>query len=788
MTDHALRVLEYHTALAQLEPYVQTAYGHEHIEHLKPSTDVDWIERELDFVSDAMAFLGRYDLTFGGIRHIRPQVTKAEKDFLLEPRDFLDISDLVRSSERVRKALVGTGKRRDVDETGPAEGQVRAAAQEIADMAKLSEAIRRVIADSGDVLDSASTALGKIRGQIRTNQARIQDRLNAIVSGASYRDALQDPLIVMRNGRYCVPVKSDHKSAVKGIVHDRSASGATLFVEPIAVVEAGNKLAELAIEEREEVERVLRALGKTVAEYADDLLTTIDALGRLDWAFARARYAYDNRANRPTINRHGRVSLVDARHPLLSGDVVPIDIDIGDKFRCVVITGPNTGGKTVTLKTVGLLTLLMQSGIPVTASDRSEMSIFRNVYADIGDEQSIAQSLSTFSSHITNIASMMRFVDARTLILLDEIGAGTDPAEGAALGKALLSHLMEAGAVVLATTHYGELKEFAITHPGIENASVEFDTVTLRPTFRLRMGIPGESNAITIAERLGLPTAITDDARSRMGTRHESMEGVITQLKRDQQESEDGLRLIRRRLKELEDHERDLEAELVRTKEQSRRAITEAEDRATQIIYRAETQVEDAIKSMKKQGTQEAAKTARQVIREARRELMAQTENPATETPDHLPDIAPDDLVQVGVGGPIGRVLDVSDDRRTATVALSGKRVNVETTRLVPQADPQKVAKSSASAKIEMRKTMTTPIELSLRGMRYDEAAIELERYLDDVVLAGYEKVRIVHGKGTGALRKLVSDTARRHSGVKSSQICAPEYGGEGATEIVMKD
>jgi DNA mismatch repair protein MutS2 len=790
MNEHTLRIVEYREALAQLEPFAHTCYGLERIARLQPTADPDWIERELDFVWQAREFLERADLTFGGIREIRPQIGKAEKDFLLTPQEFLDIFDLTHAAMRIRTALLGAGRgRREQDVEHRAVGHVREAAADISDLSALGDESRSKVSDSGEVPDSASPQLAKIRTQIRTRQARLQDRLNSIITSATYREALQDPLIVTRGGRYCVPVKSEHKGKIKGIVHDRSQSGATLFIEPAAVVEHGNKLAELAIEERDEVERILRELGRTVASYADELRRAVDAIGRLDWAFARARYSFERKAARPRINRGGVVRLVDACHPLLTGEVVPIDLEVGEGARCLVITGPNTGGKTVTLKTVGLLTLLMQSGVPVTASDETELCVFRAVYADIGDEQSIQQSLSTFSSHITNIARIMADVDDRTLVLLDELGAGTDPAEGAALGKSLLINLMDAGATTLATTHYGELKEFAITHPGIENAGVEFDVVTLRPTFKIRMGIPGESNAITIADRLGLPKPVIEEARRQFGAPRESVEGVIVQLKRDREESAEGLRGISERLRALEARERELEDELKRTKEASRRSLVGAQERASQILSQAESAVEDAIREMRKDRTTESATRARGVLRDARRRL---SESIAAEREGEGPreplSLVPGDLVQVGTGGPVGRVLDVDEDQKTALVAMSGKRVSVEIGRLVRCEDTEVAKKSRRSGSMEMQKTLSTPFELNVRGMRYDEAEFELERYLDDVVLAGYEKVRIVHGKGTGALRRLVAEVARKHGGVKSSQLCPPEQGGDGATEIIMRD
>jgi DNA mismatch repair protein MutS2 len=778
VNSHTLRVLEYRAVLSKLEPYVQTAFGKEALDELVPSRNAEAIAAQLDLVWEARQYLETGDLRLGGARDIREPVAAARRGSLIAPQDFLAISDFCRAADGARRALA---KKK---ETFP---RLCAIASGIADHASLREKIEGCIGDRGEVVDSASPKLSKIRKELRTCHSRIQDKLNSIISSAAMGDVIQEALVTTRDGRYCIPVKSEHKSSFGGIVHDKSTSGATLFMEPQSVVELGNKYRELEIDERDEVERILRELGTHVAVEADALESSIDAIGELDFAFARAAYSWDQKCVRPALNARGYLSLRDARHPLLAGDVVPVSISVGGESRALVITGPNTGGKTVSLKTIGLLTLMMQSGIPVPAAEGTEMSVFGKVFADIGDEQSIEQSLSTFSSHINNIAAMAKSVDSESLVLLDEIGAGTDPAEGSALAKAILTFLLEKDAVAVATTHYGELKEFAVVTPGVDNASVEFDIETLQPTFRIRMGIPGESNAITIAERLGLRSEIVESAQRLMGEDKESVERLIAKLRQGQRETEEGHLEIKRRLRELEESKAQLERRLSQQSLSAERALKAAEEKAHDMLAGAERRVEEALKELKKKDrTLESAKRAERALREARSELAGAVPKIDAKGIKRGPEPNIGDLVQLSAGGAIGRVLEIEGE--TAQVAVSGKRLKVPVDSLILREAADAVAESKGTVKIEMRKTVTTPLELKLIGMRADEAAHLVDKYIDDAFLAGYEKVRIIHGRGTGTLRNVVWELLRASPHVKSFQLADRAAGGEGATMVVFKE
>jgi DNA mismatch repair protein MutS2 len=778
VNPHSLRVLEYKTALARVEPYLQTAFGRELLDRLQPSTDPETISAELDLVWEAREYLETGELRLGGAKDIRKAVGAAMKGSLVPPQEFLDVADFCRAAERARRAFA---KKR---ESFPRLSRIAAT---ISDLKGLQEKIESCIGDRGEVVDSASPKLAKIRKELRTCHCRIQDKLNSIISNVSMGEVVQEPIVTTRDGRYCIPVKAEHKSALGGIVHDKSTSGATLFVEPASVVELGNRHRELQADERDEVERILRELGESVARESDGLLGSVSGVGQLDFALSRAEYSFSARCVRPEINTRGRISLREARHPLLSGDVVPIDISVGGESRALVITGPNTGGKTVTLKTIGLLTLMMQSGLPVPAGEGTQMSVFSKVFADIGDEQSIEQSLSTFSSHMNNIAEMAGSVDSKSLVLLDEIGAGTDPAEGSALAKAILLFILRVGAVAIGTTHYGELKEFAVVTPGVDNASVEFDIETLQPTYRIRMGIPGESNAITVAERLGLRPEIVDSAKTLMGEEKESVERLITKLREGQRETEEGHLEIKRRLRELEESKSALERELAKQAQDAKRALREAEEKAHEMLAKAERRVDEALRELKKKDrTLESTKRAERALREARSELARDLPGldggGAIEGPE--PGIG--DLVQISVGGPIGRLLDI--DQETAHVAVSGKRLSVPKGSLIVGETAEAAAESRGTVKIEIEKTVSTPLELNIVGHRADEAAEAVDKYLDDAFLAGYEKVRIIHGRGTGALKNVVTRCAQASPHVKSFKPADRGSGGDGATVVWLKE
>ena len=536
MEEHTLRVLEFEKVVSRLQDQAACAIGREVAGLSYPTTDLETAKRKQQETSEARAIL-QYEgnIPLGGIEDVRGFVERAGIEALLQPHELLSIVGTLKASSRLGLFL---------EKLKPKYPILGDLGGEIERFGSIEAAISGAIASSGEVLDSASATLGRVRSELRVAHSRLAEKMNSFIQSSQYRTAIQEPVVTIRGDRYCIPVKSEYRGQIPGIVHDSSASGATLFVEPTAVVELGNRRKQLAIKEREEVEKVLAALTAKVGESSERILATLNVIGLIDCISARAKLSLAQGATEPILNGEGRIDILSGRHPLLAGEVVPIDVTLGKTFNAILITGPNTGGKTVSLKTIGLFALMAASGLHVPAEPGTELAVFDGVYADIGDEQSIEQSLSTFSSHMNNIVRITRACGAglqippqqtpvppqQLLVLMDEIGAGTDPAEGAALAKAILDFLLGCGARIVATTHYGELKEFAYEHEGIENARVEFDPVTLRPTYRLQVGVPGASNAFAIAGRLGLDQAIIAAAKENLGSQVETADQLIRKL------------------------------------------------------------------------------------------------------------------------------------------------------------------------------------------------------------------------------------------------------------------
>ncbi len=505
MDTHALRVLEFPKVIALLQQRAATGVGREFCAQITPVSDIDFARRLLQQTDEALALLDREGgAPFGGITDIRQVVNRASVGSILQPSELYQIAATLQSIDRLRKFFHRPQSEYPL---------LRTIAGDIQTSEPLQLAVMKAISASGEVLDAASHALAAARSELRTTQSRIVTKLESMLGSKQYKTAIQEPVITMRSDRYCIPIKADFRGQVPGIVHDTSSSGATLFIEPAALVDLGNRRRELTSKERDEVEKVLAGLSVQVQKQADIILSNVDLAAQLDCVFARAKLAAEQSATLPALNDKGKLNVSSARHPLIGANAVPISYRLGSGFNALLITGPNTGGKTVALKTIGLLALMAASGLFVPANVGAEIALFKKVFADIGDEQSIEQSLSTFSSHMSNIVRITQNADQRSLVLLDELGAGTDPAEGSALAKSVLDHLLRRGAKIVATTHYGELKEYAYARDGIENASVEFDLETLRPTYKLMIGIPGGSNAFAIAERLGLSKEIVQEAR-----------------------------------------------------------------------------------------------------------------------------------------------------------------------------------------------------------------------------------------------------------------------------------
>lgn len=814
MDERSLRVLEYHKVRDLLENCVSCGLGRERARALLPRAQAAAVEEMQSETSEARAALDAgKQIPLGGIRDIRQAVHRASVGAMLSCDELLEVLSTLASSRRLKKCLAALGE---------AYPTLSDAARGIDVPEALERAIEEAISESGEVLDRASPALRSIRSRIRSLNSRVRDTLDSIIRSPQWGRILQDPVVSIRNGRFVVPVRAEMRSHASGIVHDQSGSGATLFIEPMVVVELNNEIRAAVAQEEAEVERILMELSGRVGAARDRLDITLATLGRVDFIMARGKLSQQMGASRPILNSQGYISLIGARHPLLRGDVVPVDPYLGRSFTTLVITGPNTGGKTVTLKTIGLLTLMAQSGLHIPAEPGSEAALFDQVFADIGDEQSIEQSLSTFSSHLTHIVEILRQVDDSSLVLLDELGAGTDPQEGAGLAMAILEHLHATGARTVATTHYSELKVFAHTAEGLSNASVEFDVQTLRPTFRLSIGVPGASNAFAIAERLGLAGAVLDRARSLVGAGGQRMETMITSLKKEHERASvarSDAEALRARYQNLKDK---YEAQVSKFAAERTEMMRKARVEAQQVVAEARKEADAIIGRLRAAQAEQAARLsaagsmdpgiADDEIRTARRDLealrdLARELTPIDDLPgasdaqgtspeeglvddDSVTQLRPDDEVEIIALGQRGRILErTGADEFVVSVGLM--RVNAKRDslrRLRSSADDRRKGMApglgSGTIRMESEKARTIMTELDMRGMRVDEALARVDKYLDDAVLSGLPRARIIHGKGTGALREAVRGELRQDRRVASIRPGEAGEGGDGVTVV----
>ncbi len=785
--------LEFPKILEQLAAYADFSGGAELARALRPFEDVESAQEALRLTSEARHFLATHpDFDLGGIRDLRPLVEQAERGAYLPPESFLDIRATLRHVSRIRRLVLS------VEEELPALADL---AWRLLPQPSLVEAIAATLDDEGALRDDASPELARLRREIRRTQGRIQERLHRLITSAEVAPFLQEALITQREGRYVVPVRAEAKGRVRGIVHDRSASGATLFIEPMAVVELNNALRELRLAEEEEELRLLGALRYRVAERGHELRATMVALAELDLVFAKARYAEALHAVEPTLLpitppppvEGGRyhpgttLRLPGARHPLIPADrVVPIDLVLDEATHILVLTGPNTGGKTVTLKTAGLLTLMAQAGMHIPTDEGATLSFFAAVYADIGDEQSIEQNLSTFSAHLSNILDFLPRVDYRSLVLLDELGAGTDPAEGAALARALLEALRRRRATALIATHYPELKLYAHETPGVRNASLEFDVETLAPTFHLLIGLPGRSNALAIAQRLGLPRRILREAEANLSGETRRVEAMLSDLHKLRVEAAQARDEARRARQEAE-------AEAARL----RRARQELERQKADILQRSLSQAEAELERVR-----EEVRALRRRLRslhrpEARQQLaeIAAQVQTLEETLPPAPEM-PSEEGEAGMPGPVrlgDRVRLPALNLEGEVIAIEGKEAVIRAGALRTRSPLEKLVRLAPAAEEEQTSLPSTPmpqvpLELDLRGLTVEDALARLDRYLDEALLAGLPWVRIIHGKGTGALRRALHDALRRHPLVVEFALAGEGEGGSGATIIWLDE
>ncbi|HLZ60604.1 MAG TPA: endonuclease MutS2 [Ktedonosporobacter sp.] len=810
MHEKSLQTLEYPKILARVAKEAAFSASKDLVMALEPTPDIDEARRRQAYTSEASRLIDlNADAGVRGAHDIRPMLVRAARDGVLNPTDLVEVLETTRSTLYVAHLL----ERLD-PEVFPL---LRALGADIPLRPMIVRRIEETVSEEGEVLDSASPALRKLRFEIRGANQRLQERLRTLVN--EFSGSLQEPIITMRNDRYVVPVKSESRSHVRGIIHDQSASGATVFIEPMVVVELNNKVRQLQIEERQEIERILRVLSAEIGHEAESLKVAVELLAEFDLHLAKARYGRMTRASQPRLNDQGRIQLRNARHPLLTGKVVPTNFHLGQDFFMVVITGPNTGGKTVALKTVGLLTLMAQAGLHIPSDDDSEVAVFEDVFADIGDEQSIEQSLSTFSSHLSRIIEILRRIDEeqkrtipdirgahseelikrqekplQVLVLFDELGAGTDPSEGSALARAILTFLLERHITAVATTHYSELKAFAHEQPGVVNASVEFDIETLSPTYKLSIGLPGRSNALAIASRLGLDERIIQRGREFLGSAGVRMENLLEGLQTERKAAEDERFHLSMERVEAEYQRKQLEDQRHALEEQRVKILNDARAQARRELEAVQSELAKIKIDVNRGGlTREQLNTARQRSRQLDEKVSSIPEprRPAKRaTPEQERLEGPlqiGDTVHVLTFNQNAELVGLSPDRGEAEVQMGALRfrVNVDS---IERISKRKAATEERGGvvipRLEDRPAVSR--QLDMRGQRVEAALEELETYLNDAALSGLSEVRIVHGKGTGALRAAVREQLSRHPLVKSYTFAPPNEGGDGVTVVKL--
>jgi DNA mismatch repair protein MutS2 len=795
MDAHSLHVLEYRKVLERLVAHTSNGIGREFAAQLEPTPYPETVLRRLQETREARSLRDRdAGLPLGGIHDIRQVLERARLETRLTGHELLEVMHTAEAGSRLRAYLLN---RR---ETCPLLAEM---ASNIPTLQIVEQRIGECLREGGEVRDSASPELARIRSQLKVTASRLNDRLQSLLASDKYRPYIQEFVITVREGRYCIPVKAEFAKAFGGLIHDSSQSGATVFIEPAQTAELGNELKQLAIREEQEVDRILRELSLLVGSYYSELHRLVSILGHLDVIHAKAILAEEMSANEPQLNRKGIVKLRQARHPLLSGSVVPIDIELGERFTILLITGPNTGGKTVTLKTLGLLTLMTLAGLQIPASPDSEIALFEQVYADIGDEQDIQQSLSTFSAHLKNIARIVETIGDNALVLMDEIGAGTDPAEGAALAKALLDYLMAQNARVVATTHYGELKEYAYARAGVENASVEFNKETLSPTYRVLLGVPGSSNAFYIASRLGLRPEIVEEARAFLSRQELETGELLQQIEASRKAAAEAEQMALRAREEATALRDEYQTRVQQIAEVQRAVRNQAQEEARQVLRRASDRAENILKELQKlhKGAKKGP-TARQQLNALKTETYEALREAEPLPREELAPIEPGhvfrkgDRVRVVTLNMDGQLLEAPKDGVVA-VQVGPMRATLPLEQLRPlkkaeateaeRRSERKVPAASGIGDIAARKAMQIAPELMLKALRAEEAQELLDKYMDDAYAAGLPQARIIHGKGTGALRRVVHEYLSQHPGVASFRLGQDGEGGDGATVVTFK-
>lgn len=788
----SLNTLEYFKIKDKLKKKAESFLGKKIVDELFPMKDYIEVKNSQDETEEALnIMLRRGNPPLGGIYDIKDSVIRAEKGGVLYPSSLLQVGDSLRAARNLKTFI--KSDREDNDSSYPIlEGYI----YNLVINKDLEQEIERIIISEEEISDNASSDLRSIRRRIESKNSSIKSKLNSIINSSKEKKLLQDNIITIRNERYVVPVKQENRSNFKGLVHDQSASGATLFIEPMAIVNLNNELKELKIEEKREIERILKSLSGEVASISGELIQNQKVLSMIDFIFAKGKLALEMNATKPLLNTNGDIFLKKSRHPLISKDeVVANDIYVGDDFHTLIITGPNTGGKTVTLKTVGLLTLMCQSGLHIPCDQNSKMAVFNNVFADIGDEQSIEQSLSTFSSHMTNIVKIIDGVEENSLILFDELGAGTDPTEGAALAMSILEYLNTKNVKTIATTHYSELKLYALSTDGIENASVEFDVQSLRPTYKLLIGIPGKSNAFEISKRLGLSDDIIDKSREILSKENIQFEDVLSQIEVDRKISEENKQKSERQRKKIERLKNELEEKRSKIEKIRKETLREAKIEAREILEKAKEESSNIIKELRNLST-DIEKEKNKKIQQAQNKLKTNLDNVSEGLTENIlgkstnappKNIKSGDSVKLLNLNQIATVLTEPDKDGNLTVQAGIMKINVNLNNIEKTKDnvEQKSEKNTRGMIKSKAKSIKT--ELDLRGKNVEEGMLEVDKYLDDVYMSGLSQVTIIHGKGTGILREGIKQYLRNHKLVDSFRIGKYGEGGTGVTIVNLK-
>lgn len=785
MEQRVLKTLEYDKIVALLVDKATCTYGKEKAAELLPFTRMEEVSIAQRGTSEAATVLRlKGSVPLGGIRDIRGPVQRARLNAMLAPLELMDTASTIAAGRKLKHFLLDMCDDHELP-------LLRDQAERIEGLRELEMEIRRCVDESGDILDSASVELRSVRQEIRQLEARIREKLDQMTRSSSYQKMLMESIVTIRGDRFVIPVKQEYRHVFGGIVHDQSASGATLFIEPEVIVSMNNKLRELRLREEREVERILYLLTEQVAFAVEALLENVEALTELDFLFAKAQLSWSMKAICPRMNDRGYLNLRKARHPLIPRDVVvPVNVELGGEYQAIVVTGPNTGGKTVSLKTIGLLSLMAMAGLHVPAEEESEMTVFSSVFADIGDEQSIEQSLSTFSSHMKNIIHILETMDEKSLVLFDELGAGTDPTEGAALAMSIIDHVIESGARLVATTHYSELKAYAYDKPEVINASVEFDVETLRPTYRLMIGVPGRSNAFAIARRLGLPEAIIDAARGSISEEDNQVESMIASLERNRKTAEEDRQKAAEIRREAERLQRELEEERARFAEEKNKRMERAEDEARIAVQLAKEEAETIIRELREmmaEGVEikehrliDAKKRLGNAVLELDKEKVKKPAKAVRAT-----QIKVGDEVMVTSFGQKGTVLEkVNNDEFLVQIGIMKMKVKREDMHVQNSVQQKPQAAPYTSVK---RRSDNIKMDLDLRGYNVEDGIREIDQFLDDALLAGLHSVSIIHGHGTGMLRKGVHEYLRHHRNVKSFRLGGQGEGGVGATIAELK-